>query len=176
MKNKKILLIISTSLTTLLSILIIILSADKLTFNIWSGIVLLYMLGVIICGMIAHGMREEGNIFFLGSYKLVDILYFSFRKTPKFVSDDWYQKIFDIDEIIYFAAIPFYIPVALTSNGLFGAIYNSLTVSIVPAFLAGVTVIAVRITHLVTAHKRENSEAEVLRREQERRESMGEWK
>ena len=176
MKNKKLLLIISTSLTTLLSILIIILSADKLTFNIWSGSVLLYMLGVIIFGMIAHGMREEGNIFFLGSYKICDILYFSFRKTPKFVSEDWYQKIFDIDEIIYFAAIPFYIPVALTSNGYFSTISNILSVSIAPLLLAAFFTIAIRVTDLITSHKRENSEAEVLKREQERRESMGDWK
>ena len=176
MKNKKIFLITATSLTTLISILIVILSRGKLTFNIWSGIVLLYMLGVIIYGMIAHGMRDEGNIFFLGSYKLVDMVYFSFRKTPKYVSEDWYQKIFDINEIIYFAAIPFYIPAALTSNGYFSALGNILSISIIPLFLAMLSAIGIRVTHLIVARKRENADAEVLKREQERRESMGEWK
>ena len=176
MKIKKILLIIATSLTTLISILMVILSHDKLEFNIWSGIVLLYMFGVIIYGMIAHSMREEGNIFFLGSYKLVDMAYYSFRKTPRYVSADWYQKIFDIDEIIYFAAIPFYIPVALLSNGYFSTIANILSVSIVPVFLALFCTIAIRITELIATHKRENSEAAELKREQERRESIGKWK
>ena len=176
MKNKKIFLITATSLTTLISILIVILFHGKLTFNIWSGIVLLYMLGVIIYGMIAHSMREEGNIFFLGSYKIGDIVYFSFRKTPTYVSENWYQKIFDIHEIIYFAAIPFYVPAALLSDGYFPTITNILSISIVPMLLAMLFTIAIRITDLIATHKRENAEAEILRREQEHRESMGEWK
>ena len=176
MKNKKIFLITATSLTTLISILIVIFSRGKLTFNIWSGIVLLYMLGVIIYGIIAHSMREEGNIFFLGSYKLVDMVYFSFRKTPKYVSENWFQKAFDVDEIIYFAAIPFYIPVALLSNGYFSVLGNILSISIVPLYLAMFCTIGIRVTDLIAARKRENKEAEELKREQARRESMGEWK
>ena len=176
MKNKKIFLITATSLTTLISILIVIFSRGKLTFNIWSGIVLLYMLGVIIYGIIAHSMREEGNIFFLGSYKLVDMVYFSFRKTPKYVSENWFQKAFDVDEIIYFAAIPFYIPAALLSNGYFSALGNILSISIAPLYLALFCTIGIRVTDLIAARKRENKEAEVLKREQARRESMGEWK
>ena len=89
---------------------------------------------------------------------------------------DEYEKEFVLSAFIFCASIPFYIPLAFFAKSFYTALSSALSVTLLRLLLTYALVFIPLIIKNVQNKKKARIKDEAERREQERRESMGNWK
>ena len=129
----------------------------------------------VVYAVIAFSNKEHGNAFLLGKDKLFITFLRSLEDNPDTDSDE-YKKEFALSAFIFCASIPFYIPLAFFAESFYTALSSALSVTILRLVLTYVLVFIPLIIKNVQYKKKARIKDEANRKEQERRESMGNWK
>lgn len=174
-KNKKIL-IISITASVLLNALIVILNINQASLNLYSIPSFVLITSSVIYAMVAYGMREDCNILLYPQNRLYRLVAHSFRKNEYHTSSSNYEKEFERIFFIYCVFIPFYIPFAFLSNGFYTGVLRPLYLSIIQEFVISIYFTIYRWSSFIEEKKTQNIIDAEARKEQEKRESMGQWK
>lgn len=174
-KQKKIF-IISILLSLLLNILIVLINIENAALTVYSIPALVFILCSIIYARIAYDMRDSGNLLLIGSDRLFWIIWRSFEKNEYLTSFKDYEKEFRRILFIYCVFIPCYIPIIFFSKSLFGGCMSCLSVLLVEELIIIVLFVVLRLTSIINTKRDQKLRDEALKKEQEKRESMGEWK
>lgn len=174
-KQKKIF-IISILISTLLNILVIVINIENAALTLHSIPALAFMLCSIIYAMIAYGMKDSGNLLLIGNDRLFWIICRSFENNEYHTSFIDYEKEFRRTLFIYCVFIPCYIPIAFLSKSFPSWLLSILSLLLIQELLIMSTFIVLRWTSLIKAKRNQELIDEQLKKEQEKRESMGKWK
>ena len=131
------------------------------------GILLIF---VTIYGLCALIDKHKGNHFLLESPRERS---FSYNKSYTYT--DKYEREFRLSLLIYFGAIPFYIPLIFFARSFPLSAGLSLAVLLIPQLALAIPGIRESIQH-AKERKQILAERERERIEQERREELGKWK
>ena len=129
----------------------------------------------VVYAVIAFLNKEHGNAFLLGKNKLFIAFLRSLEENPD-TDNDEYKKEFVLSAFIFCASIPFYIPLAFFAKSFYTALSSALSVTMLRIVLTFALVLIPRIIKNAQDKKKARIKDEADRKEQERRESMGQWK
>lgn len=130
----------------------------------------------VIYAVIAFVNKEHGNAFLLEKDKLFLTFLRSLEDNHPNADSDEYEKEFALSAFIFCASIPFYIPLAFFAKSFYTALSSALSVTILRLVLAYVSVFVPLITKNAQDKKKARIKDEADKKEQGRRESMGNWK
>lgn len=136
-------------------------------FSIFPGIVAVLM---IIYGLCALIDKHKGNYFLLSDSRGRSLSY-----NKSYTYKEEYEREFRLSLLIYFGAIPFYIPLIFFARGYPRATLGTFAVMLVPQMLLLIPTIREAIRDS-KERRRILAERERERIEQERREELGKWK
>ncbi len=153
---------------TLLNIIPLFIFKDFVAFSGYSWIPLVLMLVVIFNGILALICKHKGNFFVIRRYNNP----FSNDKDYTFTPE--YEKKFTVSLAIYFAAVPFYIPVIFFIKNWPQAILALLLFAL-PQIIFVIQGMIETVKD-VKADKIKKYQQKQELREQQRREEMGQWK
>ena len=130
----------------------------------------------VVYAMIAFFNKEHGNAFLLGKDKIFITFLRSLEDDNPNTDSDEYKRQFALSAFIFCVSIPFYIPLAFFAESFFIALSSALSVTIIRLVLTYVLVFIPLIIKNVQDKKKARIKDEADKKEQERRESMGNWK
>jgi hypothetical protein len=136
-------------------------------FSIFPGIVAVLM---IIYGLCALIDKHKGNYFLLSDPHGRSMSY-----NKSYTYKEEYEREFRLSLLIYFGAIPFYIPLIFFTRGYPAVTFGTFAVMLVPQVFLVIPTIREAIQDS-KERKRILAERERERIEQERREELGKWK
>ena len=136
-------------------------------FSFFPGAVAVLM---IIYGLCALIDKHKGNYFLLS-----DPRGRSMSLNKSYTYKEEYEREFRLSLLIYFGAIPFYIPLIFFARGYPAATFGTFAVMLVPQIFLAIPSIREAIQDS-KERKRILAERERERIEQERREELGKWK
>ena len=168
--------IISILISTLLNILIIVINIENAALTLHSIPALAFMLCSIIYAMIAYGMKDSVNLLLIGGNRLFWIIWRSFENNEYHTSFIDYEKEFRRTLFIYCVFIPCYIPIAFFSKSFYSSLFGPVSLLLIEELIIMVTFVAFRWTSLIKTKRDQELIDEQLKKEQEKRESMGKWK
>ena len=174
-KNRKIL-IISITASVLLNALIVILNIKQASLTLYSIPSFVLIIFSVIYGMIAYSMREDCNMLLYPQNRLYLLVAHSFRKNEYHTSSPNYEKEFGIIFLIYCVFIPFYIPFAFLSSGFYTGVLRPLFLTLIEELIITLYFVIYRWVSIAKGKKNQNIIDAQARKEQEKRESMGQWK
>ncbi len=141
-------------------------SAPAIVFGVFSA----------IYAAIAFLIREKGNLFVLGKYKLLIAFSYSLGDDRPDADSDEYKKEFALSAFIFCASIPVYIPLAFFAKDFYRALSAALAAAILRRLFTLAWVLIPHIIKKAKDKKQGRMKDKADREEQERRESMGKWK
>jgi len=169
-KNRKLVFIVLFFVVLVANIVPIIIFSSDVGITVFSIPSLAFAFCSLVYAVIAIFLREHFNLFFLNLYILEKILNKDWNKTEE------YRKEFFRSAFIYCIAIPTFITVALFVDNGYAAIMRPLDICIVrDGIIIALGLVSPMIKN-IQARRQQHLKDEADRREQERRESMGEWK
>ncbi len=174
-KRKKIF-IISILTSLLLNILIVLINIENAALTVYSIPACVFILCSIIYARIAYDMRDSGNLLLIGSDRLFWIIWRSFEKNEYHTSFKDYEKEFRGTLFICCVFIPCYIPIAFFSKSFYPGLFGPLSLFLIEELIIMVTFVVFRWTSIIKTKRDQNLRDEALKKEQEKRESMGQWK
>ena len=136
-------------------------------FSVFPGAVAVLM---IIYGLCALIDKHKGNYFQLSDPRGRSL---SYNKSYTYKED--YEREFRLSMLIYFGAVPFYIPLIFFTRSYPAATFGTFAVMLVPQIFLAIPSIREAIQDS-KERKRILAERERERIEQERREELGKWK
>ncbi len=129
-----------------------------------------------VYAVIAFVNKQKSNLFVLGKNKLFIAFLRSLSDDKVDTDSDEYKKEFARSAFTFCASIPFYIPIAFFAKDFYIALSSAITVTILRILFTITLVLIPRIMKNAQDKKQACAKDEADRKEQERRESMGEWK
>lgn len=127
--------------------------------------------------MIAFSLKDKENLFLAGRVWYLRALKWSFSdERIGYTESDEYKKQFEITAFIYCITIPAYITFAFFAGGFYSALLQALSWTLFRTIAVMIIGIAPTIIKRAGEKKQQRMREEAERKEQERRESMGEWK
>lgn len=169
-KNSKFIFIILSVAVLVANIVPVIIFRDSIGITVYSIPSLVIAFCSLIYAIIAIILREHFNLFFLNLYIIAKIFNKDWNKT------DEYRKEFMRFAFVYCAAIPTLITISLLVDNMYAGIIRPLDVCIVRDVVIIVMGLLPPFVKNLKARKQQKVKDESDKREQERRESMGEWK
>ena len=143
----------------------------------YSAICIGFAVGSVIYAVIAFILKDQGNLFAVGRYKVYTVLAWAFSDERKYYTEgEQYKKEFELSAFIYCITIPAYITLAFFGNGFYSALSLALGWTVFRQVLIIVIVAATPVIGHIKEKKMQRIADEADRKEQERRESMGKWK
>ena len=136
-------------------------------FSVFPGAVAVLM---IIYGLCALIDKHKGNYFLLSNPRGRSLSY-----NKSYTYKEEYEREFRLSMLIYFGAVPFYIPLIFFARGYPAATFGTFAVMLVPQVFLAIPSIREAIQDS-KERKRILAERERERIEQERREELGKWK
>ena len=169
-KNNKLIYVVLSVAVLLANALPIIVFREQAAITVYSVPALVFAFCSIVYAIIAVSLRDRFNLFFLNLYIVARLFRKSYNQTQEY-KEDFIKFAF-----VYCAGIPFYITVSLFVDNFYAGIIRALDVSIV----SGVAIILLGLVppmiKNISYQKQQRMKEEADRREQEHRESMGQWK
>lgn len=160
----------------LLNALPLIICRSDVSFAGYSVIPLAFAVCSVVYAGIAFRLRGKGNLFTAGKQWIYHDLSRSFSDGGAHTETEEYEKEFRLSALIYCITIPTYITMALLAGGYRSALTQALGWTVVRGFALFIVVILPVIVKRIRAKKQQQTQDEAARIEQERRESMGQWK
>jgi len=176
MKKYRNIFIASMMASLLLSMLPIVIFYDSAALSYYSWLPIAFFLGSIVWAIIAYRLRDRGNLFFYRKGRLSTALMYTFTGEKSYAERAKYKSDIKICALIYCLAIPVYIPIAFFVTDLYSAIIMTLSCVIIDNVAIIVYMIISNMKYVADIERREEIEADLQRKEQEKRESMGKWK
>ena len=136
-------------------------------FSVFPGAVAVLM---IIYGLCALIDKHKGNYFLLSDPHGRSMSY-----NKSYTYKEEYEREFRLSLLIYFGAIPFYIPLIFFARGYPTVTFGTFAVMLVPQIFLAIPTVREAIQDS-KERKRILAERERERIEQERREELGKWK
>lgn len=171
MKNNiKINYIVLSVAILILNALPIIIFWDNVEITKYSIPSIAYAFCSIVWAFIAISFRDHFNLFFLNLYIIAKIFNKSYNESEEY-RDDFIKFAF-----IYCAAIPTFITLSLFVDDFYAGITRLLLVSIIRDVVIIIFGLVPPFVKQIKAKNQQRIKDEADRKEQERRESMGEWK
>ena len=174
MKFKKFILIF-LSVSILIGCVLPVILNDNAAISFNSAPALAFGICSVAYAIIAFLNKEHGNAFLLGKNKLFITFLRSLEENPD-TDNDEYKKEFALSAFIFCASIPFYIPLAFFAKSFYTALSSTLSVTMLRIVLTFALVLIPRIIKNAQDKKKARIKDEADRKEQERRETMGNWK
>ena len=175
MKFNKLVFILLSVAILIACVLPVILSENS-AISINSAPAIVFGVCSVIYVVIAFVNKEHGNAFLLGKDKLFLTFLRSLEDNHPNADSDEYEKEFVLSAFIFCASIPFYIPLAFFAKSFYTALSSALSVTMLRIVLTFALVLIPRIIKNAQDKKKARIKDEADRKEQERRESMGNWK
>ena len=169
-KNRKIIYIVLSIAVLIANILPIIIFRQRAAITIYSIPSLVFAFCSTVYAIVAISLRKYFNLFFLNLYILSKMLNKSYNKTQEY-KEDFIKFAF-----IYCATIPTCITLSLFADNFYLAIIWPLEISILRDAAIILIALIPLIVRNITKKQQQHIKDEAYRKEQERRESMGEWK
>ena len=169
-KNSKFIFIILSVAVLVANIVPVIIFRDSIGITVYSIPSLVFAFCSLIYAIIAIVLREHFNLFFLNLYIIAKIFNKDWNKT------DEYRKEFMRFAFVYCATIPMFVTISLFVDNMYAGIIRPLDVCIVRDTVIIFLGLLPRFVQNIKFRKQQHLKDESDRREQERRESMGEWK
>ena len=169
-KSKNFTFIILSAAILVANIVPVIIFRDSIGITVYSVPSWVFAFCSLIYAIIGISMREHFNLFFLNLYIIAKIFNRDWNKT------DEYKKEFTKFAFIYCAAIPSFFTFSLFVDNMYAGITRPVDVCIVRDLVIIIMGILPRFVQNIKVRKQQKLKDESDRREQERRESMGEWK
>ncbi len=153
---------------SLLNIIPLFIFKDNAVFSQYSIPPLMLMLIAIINGVIALIFKHKGNFFIIRKYNN------PFTNDKDYTFTPEYEKKFVLSFVIYFAQVPFYLPLIFFTKNWVQTLFSLLLF----AFPQIIFIIQGMIETVkdVKAEKIKKQQREQELREQQRREELGHWK
>lgn len=173
MKISKIKIIVYTVISVavlILNIVPIIIFRDNVTITSYSIPSIVFAVCSIVFAVFAILFRERINLFCLNLYIIHKILNKSYNESEEYKND------FLMFAFIYCAAIPTYITLSLFVNNVYASFMRPIDVCIVRNVVTIVFGLVPPFVKNIKSKKQQHLKDESDRKEQERRESSGEWK
>ena len=170
------LLFIFLSVTILIACVLPIILNENAAISLSSAPALVLCICSVIYAVIAFSNKEHGNAFLLGKDKLFITFLRSLENGHPNADSDDYKRQFALSAFIFCASIPFYIPLAFFAKNFYIALSSALSVTIIRLVLTYVLVFIPLIIKNVQDKKKARIKDEADKKEQEHRESMGNWK
>ena len=136
-------------------------------FSVFPGAVAVFM---VIYGLCALIDKHKGNYFLLSDPRGRSLSY-----NKSYTYKEEYERGFRLSLLIYFGAVPFYIPLIFFARSYPAATFGTFAVMLVPQIFLAIPTIREAIQDS-KERKRILAERERERIEQERREELGKWK
>ena len=136
-------------------------------FSIFPGAVAVLM---IIYGLCALIDKHKGNYFLLSNPRGRTLSY-----NKSYTYKEEYEREFRLSMLIYFGAVPFYIPLIFFTRSYPAATFGTFAVMLVPQIFLAIPLVREAIQDS-KERKQILAERERERIEQERREELGKWK
>ncbi len=175
LKKINLIFIILSILILIACVLPVILREDAaITFN--SAPAIVFCICSSAYAVIAFLNKEESNLFVLGKNKLFIAFLRLFDDDKVNTDSDEYKKEFAFSAFIFCASIPFYIPLAFFAKEFYSALSSTLLVTLLRTICTFLLVLIPPIIKNAKDKKQARIKDEADRKEQERRESMGDWK
>ncbi len=175
-KIKKCLYVVLSVVVLILNALPMIIFRDDVAITKYSIVSIAFSVFSVVYAVIAFILKDKGNLFVAGKHWLYRAISMSFSKNESKAEDEAYKKEFELSAFIFCVTIPTYITFAFFANGFYSALSQALGWTIVRLMAMLVVVIVPPIVKEMKAKKQQRIKDEADRKEQERRESMGEWK
>ncbi len=169
-KNKKLIYGVLTVAVLIVSILPIIIFKEQVAITKYSIPSIVFAFCSVVYAIIAISLRERYNLFFLNLYIIAKLFNKSYNETQEY-KEDFIRFAF-----AYCASIPFYITVSFLVDNFYSGIMRPLEVSIVRDVVIILLGLVPPIIKNIKTKKQNRMRDEADRKEQERRESMGQWK
>ncbi len=169
-KSKKIIYVILAIAILIISILPIIIFKEHAEITKYSIPSFVFAFCSIVYAIIAISLKERFNLFFLNLYIIARMFNKSYNKTQE------YKESFIRFAFVYCASIPFFITLSFFVDNFYSGITQPIEICIirdVAIILLGFVPPFIKNSK---AKKQEQIKQETDRKEQERRESMGQWK
>ena len=136
-------------------------------FSVFPGAIAILM---IIYGLCAPIDKHKGNYFQLSDPRGRSLSY-----NKSYTYKEEYEREFRLSMLIYFGAVPFYIPLIFFTRSYPAATFGTFAVMLVPQVFLAIPMVREAIQDS-KERKRILAERERERIEQERREELGKWK
>ena len=136
-------------------------------FSVFPGAVAVLM---VIYGLCALIDKHKGNYFLLSNPRGRSLSY-----NKSYTYKEPYEREFRLSMLIYFGAVPFYIPLIFFTRSYPAATFGTFAVMLVPQVFLAIPMVREAIQDS-KERKRILAERERERIEQERREELGKWK
>ena len=177
LKNRKFIYILIFVVALILNVLPIIIFKNDVAISKYSIVSIAFAICSVVYAVIAFLYKDKGNLFVVGrKYWFYRALSLTFSDNESYTQGEEYKKEFGLSAFIYCITIPTYITFAFFAKGFYSALSQALGWTIVRLIAIIIFVIVPPIIKRIKAKKQQRMKDEADRREQERRESMGEWK
>ena len=176
MKNKSNVILILLSIAILVACVLPVILNENAAISLNSVPAIVFGICSSVYAIIAFVNKEKGNLFLLGRNKLFIAFLRSLSDDKPDADSDEYKKEFALSAFIFCASIPLYIPLAFFAKNFYTALSSTLSVTILRILFTFILVLVPRIIKNAQDKKKGRIKDEADRKEQERRESMGEWK
>lgn len=174
LKNRRILYVVLFVVALILNALPIIIRDDA-AITKYSFVSIAFAFCSVVYAVIAFILKEKGNLFTAG-YRFWRFVDYLFAEPESYTKTEDYKKEFELSAFIYCATIPTYISFAFFASDFYSALLRALLCSILQSLAIILIVIIPPIIKSIKEKKQQQLKHEADRKEQERRESMGEWK
>ena len=174
-KTRRLIYVILSIAALILNVLPIIFSNDA-AITKYSIISIAFAICSIVYAVVAFVLKDKGNLFVAGKYWFYRALSLAFSKDQSYTEEEEYKKEFELSAFIYCVTIPTYITFAFFAGSFYSAISQALLWTILRMVAIIILVIVHPIIKRIKENKRQRTQDDADRKEQERLESMGKWK
>ena len=169
-KNQKNLYVFLYIAILMINALIIVAFRDRAAITLCSIPAIVFAFCSTVYASVAISLREQCNLFFYNLYFIAKLFNRSYTETEE------YKKDFVRFAFVYCATIPIYITFSLFANNIYLGLIWPLTLAIIrDVVIILLGLVPPFVKNIVHSRQQKNKE-EIERKEQERRESMGDWK
>ena len=154
----------------IINVIVIVIFRDSIAITKYSIPSLVFAFCSLVYAIIAIAFRDRVNLFFLNLHIIAKIFNKSYNETQEYKED------FLRFALVYCASIPIYITASLFADNFYSGIIWALDISIVREAIIIFMGLVPPFVKNIKAKKQQRTKDEADRKEQERRESMGNWK
>ena len=175
LKTRRMIYVVLSVVVLVLNVLPIVMNPDAVITQ-YSTVSIAFAVSSVIHAAVAFLLKDKGNFFIAGKYRVYRALSFLFSEDEFNTDDEEYKKEFELSAFLYCATIPTYITFAFFADGFYSAFSQVLGWTIFRLLVIIIVVMIPSIVKGIKEKKRQRIKDEADRKEQERRESMGKWK
>ncbi len=168
--NKRIKYVFFAIAVLILSVLPIIIFKENAAITKFSIPSIIFAVCSVVYAIIAVLLKERFNLFFLNLYIIAKLFNKSYNKTQEY-KEDFFRSAF-----VFCAGIPFYITASVFVDNFYSGIMRPLEVSIAVNIAIILSGLIPPFIKNIKQKQQQRIKDDAERKEQERRESMGQWK